>query len=45
LNASESAVDAGYYAVDAGDWNPAPLFTVKAVPFGTQTPATSTPTP
>ena len=39
LNASETAVDAGYYAVDSGDWIAAPLFTVKAVPFGTQTPA------
>jgi len=44
LDASEFATDAGYYAVDAGDWTPAPLFTVKPVPFGTQQP-TPTPTP
>ena len=37
LNASETALDAGYYAVDAGDWTAAPLFTVKSVPFGTPT--------
>jgi hypothetical protein len=42
LNASEAAFDAGYYAVDSGDWTPAPLNIVKTVPFGTQTPA---PTP
>jgi hypothetical protein len=39
LNASETAVDAGYYAVDSGDWVAAPLFTLKAVPFGAQPPA------
>jgi hypothetical protein len=43
LNASESAVDAGYSAVDAGDWTAAPLFTVKTVPFGTQTPPPPSP--
>jgi hypothetical protein len=43
LNASETAVDAGYYAVDSGDWVAAPLFTVKAVPFGTQTPPAPSP--
>jgi hypothetical protein len=43
LNASETALDAGYYAFDAGDWTPAPLFTVKSVTFGTQTPAPPTP--
>jgi hypothetical protein len=42
INASETALDAGYFAVDAGDWTPAPLNAVKAVPFGTLTP---TPTP
>ena len=36
INASETALDAGYYAVDAGDWTAAPLFAVKAVPFGIQ---------
>jgi hypothetical protein len=36
LDARETAADAGYYAVDSGDWLAAPLFTVKAVPFGTQ---------
>jgi hypothetical protein len=36
LNASENAIDAGYYSVDAGDWISAPLFAVKAVPFGAQ---------
>ena len=43
LNASETAVDAGYYAVDSGDWTAAPLFTVKAVPFGAQTPPPPSP--
>ena len=43
LNASETAIDAGYYAVDSGDWTAAPLFTVKAVPFGTQTPPPPSP--
>lgn len=43
LNASETAVDAGYYAVDSGDWTAAPLFTVKAVPFGTPTAPTPSP--
>jgi hypothetical protein len=38
VNASENAFDAGYYAVDSGDWIPAPLYTVKVLPFGTQTP-------
>ena len=42
LNANENALDAGYYAVDSGDWLPAPLLTVKSVPFGTQTPTTTT---
>ena len=37
LNASENAIDAGYYAVDSGEWLPAPLDVVKNVPFGTQT--------
>jgi hypothetical protein len=36
INASENAIDAGYYAVDAGDWIPAPLLITKAVPFGAQ---------
>jgi hypothetical protein len=39
INASENAVDAGYFAVDSGEWTPAPLFVVKSVPFGAQTPA------
>ena len=44
LDARETAVDAGYYAVDSGDWLPAPLLVVKPVPFGTQTtPTTTTP--
>jgi hypothetical protein len=43
LNASETVVDAGYYAVDAGDWTPAPLYAVKSVPFGTLTTAAPTP--
>ena len=43
LDARETAVDAGYYAVDSGDWTAAPLFTVKAVPFGTQTPPPPSP--
>ena len=34
INASENAIDAGYFAVDAGDWTAAPLFTIKAVPSG-----------
>jgi hypothetical protein len=37
INASETALDAGYFAVDSGDWTSAPLFVVKSVPFGTQT--------
>src|SRR3954452_20276554 len=36
INASENAADAGYFAVDSGEWTPAPLFVVKSVPFGTQ---------
>ncbi len=43
INASETAVDAGYFAVDSGDWTAAPLFTVKSVPFGTQTPPPPSP--
>jgi hypothetical protein len=43
LNASENALDAGYFAVDDDDWTPAPLYVVKTVPFGTQTPAPATP--
>jgi hypothetical protein len=43
LNASESALDPGYFAVDAGDWTPAPLFAVKSVPFGTTTAPAATP--
>lgn len=43
LDARETAVDAGYYAVDSGDWTAAPLFTVKAVPFGAQTPPPPSP--
>jgi hypothetical protein len=43
INASETALDAGYFAVNSGDWTPAPLFTVKSVPFGTQTPAPPSP--
>jgi hypothetical protein len=43
LNASELAADAGYYAVDSGDWLEAPLFTVKAVPFGAQPPLAPAP--
>ena len=43
LNASESAVDAGYYAVDSGDWLPAPLNIVKSVPFGTPPPPSASP--
>lgn len=38
LNASENAIDAGYYAVDSGDWTAAPLNVTKSVPFGTPTP-------
>ena len=43
LDARETAVDAGYYAGDSGDWIPAPLFVVKPVPFGTQTPPPPSP--
>jgi hypothetical protein len=43
LNASENAIDPGYYAVDSGDWISAPLFVTKAVPFGTPTPPPPTP--
>ena len=43
LNANENVVDAGYFAVDAGDWTPAPLNVTKSVPFGTQTPPSPTP--
>ena len=43
INVSENAVDAGYFAVDSGDWTAAPLFTVKTVPFGTQTPPPPSP--
>jgi hypothetical protein len=43
INASENAVDAGYFAVDSGEWTPAPLFVVKSVPFGTQTPPAASP--
>jgi hypothetical protein len=43
LNASENAIDAGYYAVDSGEWLPAPLDVVKNVPFGTQTPPPPSP--
>jgi hypothetical protein len=43
INANENAFDAGYYAVDAGDWTAAPLYTVKAVLFGTPTTPTATP--
>ena len=39
LDARETADDAGYYAVDSGDWLAAPLNIVKAVPFGTPMPA------
>lgn len=42
INASENAIDPGYFAVDAADWTPAPLYTVKAVPFGTQSTTTTT---
>jgi hypothetical protein len=43
LNASEDAVDAGYFAVDSGDWTPAPLLFVKTVSFGTSTPPVASP--
>jgi hypothetical protein len=43
LDASEKALDAGYYAVDSGDWLSAPLYTTKAVPFGTPTPPPPSP--
>jgi hypothetical protein len=43
INASESALDAGYYAVDSGDWTAAPLFVTKTVPFGTPTAPPSSP--
>ena len=45
INASETAIDAGYYAVDAGDWTAAPLFTIKAVPFGAQPTPSPAPSP
>jgi hypothetical protein len=45
INASENAIDAGYFAVDAGDWTAAPLFTIKAVPFGTQPTPSPAPSP
>ena len=41
LNANDNVLDAGYFAVDSGDWIPAPLYVVKSVPFGTQTPSAS----
>ena len=44
LNASETAVDPGYYALDSGDWTPAPLNVVKSVLFGAQTPPAPPPT-
>ena len=45
INASETALDAGYFAVDAGDWTAAPLFTIKTVPFGTQPTPPPAPSP
>jgi len=45
INASENAIDAGYFAVDAGDWTAAALLTIKAVPFGTQPTPPPAPSP
>jgi hypothetical protein len=43
LNGDENAVDAGYYAVDSGKWQPMPLYTLK--PQAVFFPAQTAPTP